>query len=89
MSAIDMDRVRQAGGLRRRGPDPGGVVMEGRTHMVDAGIRLMPASEADALVGRLNSDADDWNYRPVHGNHVSGLSYIEIEDEAGQVVGRL
>ena len=63
--------------------------MEGCTHMVDADIRLMPASEAAALVGRLNIPADDWNYRAVHGNHVSGLSYVEIEDETGQAVGRL
>ena len=63
--------------------------MEGCTNMVDAGIRLMPASEAAALVGRLNIPADDWNYRAVHDNHVSGLSYVEIEDETGQAVGRL
>ena len=90
MCAIDMDRVRRAGGLRRRGTDPGGVVMEGCTHMVDAGIRLMPASEADALVGRLNIPADDWNYRAVARQGTSPVSPMsEIEDETGEVVGRL
>ena len=78
MSAIDMDRVRRAGGLRRRGTDPGGVVMEGCTHMVDAGIRLMPASEAAALVGRLNIPADDWNYRPVADEAAAELAEVGV-----------
>ena len=58
--------------------------------MVQAGIHLMSWDEANNVAEVMNRDTgDDWSYEAIHGNHVSGLSYVEVSDGAGQLVGRL
>ena len=51
---------------------------------------LLPPERAEEIARDLQAaDEDGWTFRAVHDPKGKGLSFVEIRDEDGELVGRL
>jgi len=49
---------------------------------------LFQPSKAEEIAASLNAD-DDWTYTAVHCPKGTGLSFVQIADEDGAIVGKV
>ena len=50
---------------------------------------LLEKQKAEELAATLNeSDESGWTYSPVHPPDGIGLSYVEVRDEDGELIGK-
>jgi hypothetical protein len=50
---------------------------------------LFTPSEADAFAAKLNAEDDDFTYEVVHDPKKTGMSFIRVYDEDGELLGKL
>ena len=59
-----------------------------RTVETECGYKLFKPEVAISTAAMLNS-TDDWVYTPVHCHKGTGLSFIEVRDEEGVMIGKM
>lgn len=57
--------------------------------LLDTTPHLFPPAEAERVAAEMAQGDPDWTYVVRHDPAGTGLSYIEVQDEDGHVVGRL
>lgn len=49
----------------------------------------MSPAEAEALAQKCQAEDSEWTYRAVHDPLGTGNSFVEVQDEDGNILGRL
>jgi hypothetical protein len=57
--------------------------------LIDTTEKLMKPEEANRVAAEMNASDPDWKYTAVHDPKGTGYSFVKIEDEDGNFVGKV